>query len=442
MEDNSTSVIWNRTAGFLRDELSDLSYSRWIKPIRPVSFEAGRVVLEVPNTDVQETLQTRYSDLMLDALRMATNDEEAMPVYVTPSEAPRVADSPRERLQAMHNPLKPRYTFDTFVVGKSNQLARAASMGAAESPGRLYNPLFLYSGTGLGKTHLMHAIGNTVYKNNPNANIRYVTSEHFTSDLIFSLKNGQNVEFRERYRNVDLLLLDDIQFIAGKERTQEEFFHTFNALYEAGKQIVLSSDKPPKEIPSLEERLRSRFEMGLIADISPPDYETRVAILLKKAEMDGLEIEDRDVLGYIASRVESNIRELEGSLTRVMAYSLLTGDPITVELTEEALKDYLSPAKKRVITPVLIQQAVCNYYGLSVDELCAKKRSRDVAKPRQLAMYIMRQHTDLSLPKIGELFGGRDHTTVMHACDRITVELDENTSLREAMEDIIRTLTE
>lgn len=444
MENNSTSIIWNRTAGLLRDELSDVSFKKWIIPIKPVSLERDHVILEVPSNDFIVTLEERYNHMVLDALRSASHDDNITAVYVTP-DSPEVNKLHKQRLNASgnaNNLLKPRYTFNTFIVGRSNQLARAAAIGAAESPGNLYNPLFLYSGTGLGKTHLMHAIGNYIFENNPSANIMYVTSERFTIDLISSLQTGRNEEFRERYRNVDVLLLDDIQFIADKERTQEEFFHTFNAIYEAGNQIVLTSDKPPKEIPSLEERLRSRFEMGLIADISQPDFETRVAILLKKAEMDGINIEDNNVMSYIASRVESNIRELEGSLTRVVAYAALTGAPITVDLTEEALKDYLSPSRKRAITPVLIQQAVCNHFGLTIDDLCSKRRSRDIARPRQMAMYILRNHTDLSLPKIGEVFGGRDHTTVMHACDKIADEIVKNDSLRDTLDDILKSILE
>lgn len=437
--ENNTSVIWTRTTGLLKDELSEISFRKWIVPIRPLSLEGDRVILEVPSQDFCATLQNRYNKLLVEALREAAHHEDLTAVYITADSNRKKREQPRPK---QNSQLNPRYTFSSFVVGKSNQLARAASMGAAEKPGVLYNPLFLYSGTGLGKTHLMHSIGNYIYESNPEASIMYVTSERFTTDLINAVQTGQNEEFRERYRYVDVLLLDDIQFIADKERTQEEFFHTFNTIYEAGKQIVLTSDKPPKEIASLEERLRSRFEMGLIADISHPDYETRVAILLKKAEMDGLDIQDSNVMSYIASRVESNIRELEGSLTRVMAYAALNGAPITVELTEEALKDYLSPTRKRAITPVLIQQAVCNYFGLTIDDLCSKRRSRDIARPRQLAMYITRNHTDLSLPKIGDVFGGRDHTTVMHGCERVSEELRNNENMQVVLDDILKSILE
>lgn len=437
--DGAAEVLWDRTVDLLKDELSQVSYEVWIQPLKAISLLGEKLTLQAPTALIRDTVQKRYADMIIQSLHAIDGGAGLEPVYILSSEEVKPKPAPRPNPNLA---LNPRYTFSTFVVGRSNQFARAASIGAAESPGNRYNPLFIYSGTGLGKTHLMHAIGNYISEHNPYANIMYVTSERFTIDLISSLQSGRNAEFRERYRGVDVLLLDDIQFIAGKESTQEEFFHTFNALYESGKQIVLTSDKPPKEIPSLEERLRSRFEWGLIADIVPPDFETRVAILLKKAETENLQIADGEVMPYIANRVESNIRELEGTLTRVMAFAALTGEPVTTELTERALKDYFLSRKKRPITPYIIQQAVCEHFGISMDDLLAKRRSRDVAFPRQIAMYMVRNLTDVSLPKIGELFGGRDHTTVMHACSKITDDIENDENTRRAVEDITKSINE
>ena len=300
--------------------------------------------------------------------------------------------------------LNPKYTFNTFVIGNSNRFAHAASLAVAEAPAKSYNPLFIYGGVGLGKTHLMHAIGHYILSQNPKSKVLYVTSEKFTNELINSIQTNKNVEFRNRYRNVDVLLIDDIQFIAGKESTQEEFFHTFNALHEANKQIIMSSDRPPKEIPTLEDRLRSRFEWGLITDIQPPDLETRIAILKKKADMENLEV-DNEVLAFIAKRIESNIRELEGALTRIVAYSSLTNSNLDVAVADEALKDIIFNHRPKKITPELIQNVTADYYQLKVEDLKSKKRNRPIAYPRQVAMYLCRELTDLSLPKIGDLFG-------------------------------------
>lgn len=435
---DSCSAIWEKTVDVLKDELSQMSFESWIKPIRPISISGNEITLCVPNSAIKDMLTQRYGEIVISTLRSVTLSKELYPSYVLEKDLQPKTDSDKR----INTQLNAKYTFSSFVVGKSNQLARAASIGVAESPGKRYNPLFLYSGTGLGKTHLMHAIGNYILEHNPSANVMYVTSERFTNDLILSIQTGRNTEFREKYRGVDVLLLDDIQFIADKDRTQEEFFHTFNTLYESGKQIVMTSDKPPKEIQSLEERLLSRFEWGLIADILPPDYETRVAILLRKASMEGIQINDPAVLDYIANRAESNIRELEGSLTRVMAYSALTGEPITLKLSEIALKDYYPREKKRVITPATIQEAVCSHFGLSAEELTSKRRSRDIAKPRQIAMYLACSLTNVPLMKIGAYFGKRDHTTVMHARDTITDEIENDPAVKQSVEDIIKRLTE
>lgn len=336
--------------------------------------------------------------------------------------------------------LNPKYTFDSFVIGNSNRFAHAASLAVAESPAKAYNPLFIYGGVGLGKTHLMHAIGHYILQNTPNAKVVYVSSEKFTNELINSIKDDKNEEFRNKYRNVDVLLIDDIQFIAGKERTQEEFFHTFNALYEADKQIILSSDRPPKEIPTLEDRLRSRFEWGLIADIQAPDFETRIAILKKKADVENLDIPN-EVMVYIATKIKSNIRELEGALIRIVAYSSLTNREISVDLAAEALKDIISSEQNKQITIELIQDIVCNYFNLKIQELKSSRRTRNIAFPRQIAMYLSRKLTDMSLPKIGEEFGGRDHTTVIHAYEKISNILKKDESLRNVIDDLNKKIT-
>ena len=332
--------------------------------------------------------------------------------------------------------LNPRYTFDTFVVGANNNLAHAASLAVAESPGEIYNPLFIYGGVGLGKTHLMHSIAHFILKNNPKAKILYVTSEKFTNELIDAIRNKNNIsttEFREKYRNNDVLLIDDIQFIIGKESTQEEFFHTFNALHEAKKQIIISSDKPPKEIETLEERLRSRFEWGLTVDIQSPDYETRMAILRKKEELEGYNI-DNEVIKYIATHIKSNIRELEGALTKIVALSKLNKKEITLELAEEALKDLISPNAVREITPELIINVVADHYKIQPSDITSSKRNKEVVYPRQIVMYLCRHMTNTSLQAIGKELGGKDHTTIIHGADKITAELVDNEALANTIE--------
>jgi chromosomal replication initiator protein len=336
--------------------------------------------------------------------------------------------------------LNPKYTFDTFVVGANNNLAHAASLAVAESPGEIYNPLFIYGGVGLGKTHLMHSIANFILKNNPKAKILYVTSEKFTNELIDAIRNKNNIsttEFREKYRNNDVLLIDDIQFIIGKESTQEEFFHTFNSLYEAKKQIIVSSDRPPKEIETLEERLRSRFEWGLTVDIQSPDYETRMAILRKKEEMEGYNI-DNEVIKYIATNIKSNIRELEGALTKIVALSKLEKNKeINIALAEEALKDIVAPGESRTVTVESIIQIVADHYNLTNLDIISSRRNKEIAYPRQIAMYLCRTMTDTSLQEIGRLMGGRDHSTILHGIDKITADLQSDANLQSTV-DIIK----
>jgi len=339
--------------------------------------------------------------------------------------------------EPLPNMMNPKYTFETFVIGPGNRFAHAASLAVAEAPAKAYNPLFLYGGVGLGKTHLMHAIGHYVLEHNPDARVLYISSEKFTNEFINAIRDNRGESFRNKYRNIDVLLIDDIQFLAGKEGTQEEFFHTFNALHEERKQIIISSDRPPKEIPTLEERLRSRFEWGLTTDIQPPDLETRIAILRKKAKAENLDIPS-EAMVYIANQIDTNIRELEGALIRVVAYSSLINEDISVHLAAEALKDIIPSSRPKVISIQDIQQKVGEYYGLRIEDFKARKRTKAVAFPRQVAMYLSRELTDFSLPKIGEAFGGRDHTTVIHAHEKITEALKQDQELHK----IIQTITE
>ena len=333
--------------------------------------------------------------------------------------------------------LNPKYIFSTFVIGNSNRLAHAASLAVSEAPAQVYNPFFIYGGVGLGKTHLMHAIGHRIKENNPNSKVVYISSEKFTNELINSIISGNPESFRQRYRNIDVLLVDDIQFLSKKEHTQEEFFHTFNTLHDANKQIIISSDRPPREIQTLEDRLRSRFEWGLITDIQPPDLETRIAVLRKKAMMESLNVPN-EVVVYIASRIENNIRELEGALIRVIAYASLSNQPIDIDLATEALKDIFPNGRPKQITTDLIQDIVAAHFKLKLEDLSAKKRTRNVAFPRQIAMYLCRELTETSLPKIGEIFGGRDHTTVIHAHDKIHRERNSDAKLNNTIKDLIK----
>ncbi|SDE76963.1 chromosomal replication initiator protein DnaA [Sporomusa acidovorans] len=333
--------------------------------------------------------------------------------------------------------LNPKYVFSTFVIGNSNRLAHAASLAVSEAPAQVYNPFFIYGGVGLGKTHLMHAIGHRIRENNPNIKVVYISSEKFTNELINSIISGNPESFRQRYRSIDVLLVDDIQFLSKKEHTQEEFFHTFNTLHDANKQIIISSDRPPREIQTLEDRLRSRFEWGLITDIQPPDLETRIAVLRKKAMMENLNVPN-EVIVYIASRIENNIRELEGALIRVIAYASLNNQPIDIDLATEALKDIFPNGRPKQITTDLIQEIVAGHFKIKLEDLSAKKRTRNVAFPRQIAMYLCRELTETSLPKIGEIFGGRDHTTVIHAHDKISKERNSDAKLNNTIKELIK----
>ena len=437
--------LWTNTLKSIEDKISKPSYDTWLKNTKADALEENTLVISAPNEFARDWLESRYTTLISDALFEVTGaelqtkfvipetasdlDEVKLPVKKTrdPKNS-ELEESPKSMLNA-------KYTFDTFVIGSGNRFAHAASLAVAEAPAKAYNPLFIYGGVGLGKTHLMHAIGHYVLDHNPSAKVVYLSSEKFTNEFINSIRDNKAVNFRNKYRSVDVLLIDDIQFLAGKEQTQEEFFHTFNTLHEESKQIVISSDRPPKEIPTLEDRLRSRFEWGLITDITPPDLETRIAILRKKAKAEGLDIPN-EVMLYIANQIDTNIRELEGALIRVVAYSSLINRDIDASLAAEALKDIIPSTKPKVITIHAIQEVVGEKYNVKMDDFAAKKRTKSIAFPRQIAMYLTRELTDFSLPKIGEEFGGRDHTTVIHAHEKISKLLSNDQILQQDIEEI------
>lgn len=430
---------WDKVLKILKMEImSEVSYNTWILGLKPIGMRNGVFMISVPNELTLDIINQRYMLLFKESIKHVLNQDVDVECMVGEPDSDEVKEEdlpkePQKPAPEAFGSLNSKYTFDSFVIGNSNRFAHAASVAVAESPANAYNPLFLYGGVGLGKTHLMHAIGHHIQTNNPKAKVVYVSSEKFTNELINSIRYDKNLDFRNKYRSVDVLLVDDIQFIAGKESTQEEFFHTFNELYEARKQIIISSDRPPNEIPTLEDRLRTRFAWGLQADIQAPDFETRIAILKKKAEIEKYVVSS-DVMVYIATKIKSNIRELEGALTRVMAYSSLTNNKnITVDLAAEALKDIISSTQTRSITIDLIQDVVANYYNLSVQELKSQRRTRNVAYPRQIAMYLSRKLTDMSLPKIGDEFGGRDHTTVIHAYEKISASLKTDDTLASAI---------
>ena len=444
--------VWRAALGELQVSLSPANYETWLRDTRLVDVDEQRFRIAVPNGFAKDWLESRYRSLISQTLArivgysvqveftIGSAPEVAAEAAAEASSEPPVAGpaglSPQVRVEPTRvggeggaTYINPRYTFSNFIVGSANRLAHAASLSVAERPGHAYNPLFLYGGVGLGKTHLMHAIGNQVIAKFPRKRVVYATSEKFTNEFITSIQQGKIDEFRARYRRIDLLLIDDIQFIADKERTQEEFFHTFNTIHEDGKQIVLSSDRPPKAILTLEERLRSRFEWGLIADLTAPDLETRIAILRAKAEEGAVPITS-DVIEFIARKVVSNIRELEGALNRMVAYASMGAMPIGIELAQAVLSNVLYNPKKRQVTPERIAKVVADYYSVPMDVLQGQKRDKAIVVPRQIAMFLMRAETDVSLLRIGAELGGRDHSTVLHACDKITREVAVNDELR------------
>ncbi|SHJ77388.1 chromosomal replication initiator protein DnaA [Anaerobranca californiensis DSM 14826] len=436
--------LWTEVLKKLEEKLSKPSFETWLQGTTPITLYNNNIIIGVPNDFTKEWLENRYSHLIKEIILKITGEEYQINFIVPKDDS--IIQKPKKKFVPIDHKnnddfitpqLNPKYTFETFVIGNSNRFAHAASLAVAEAPAKAYNPLFIYGGVGLGKTHLMNAIGHYVLEQNVNSKVVYISTEKFTNEFINAIRDNKTVEFRNKYRTVDVLLIDDIQFLAGKEQTQEEFFHTFNTLHENNKQIIISSDRPPKEIPTLEDRLRSRFEWGLITDIQPPDLETREAILRKKADLENLDIPN-SVIMFIANKVATNIRELEGALTRVMAYSSMTGQEISVELAQQALKDILPDTKSEVVTVEKIQEIVANHFGLKVEDFKAKKRTRTVAHPRQIAMYLSRELTDNSLPKIGELFGGRDHTTVLHAHEKVKKDLETNKNFKLEMDALIK----
>jgi chromosomal replication initiator protein len=443
--DNSLEKIWDEVLDIIKEDLNNVSFTTWFKPIKPMKLVNNKVYLQAPEEFLRNMITRRYNNLLQNSFNHILDGEVEVKILIPGEdiEEDKKNTEPKkfrpEKKENKYNHsiksfLNPKYKFDTFIIGNSNRFAHAASLAVAESPSSAYNPLFLYGGVGLGKTHLMHAIGHYIISNNADAKILYVTSEKFTNDLINSIKDDKNDEFRNKYRKIDVLLVDDIQFIAGKERTQEEFFHTFNTLHSANKQIIISSDRPPKEIPTLEDRLRSRFEWGLTTDIQAPDLETRIAILRKKAEQENYDVQD-DVIEYIANNIQSNIRKLEGALIRLYAYSSLTNKSVDIDLAEEALKHLISEDKKE-ITIEDIKKVIATYFNLTLDEINSKKKPQRISFPRQIAMYLSRKHTDHSLPKIGEEFGGRDHSTVLHAYNKIEELLESDVDLQKKIDEI------
>ncbi|WP_028543630.1 chromosomal replication initiator protein DnaA [Paenibacillus taiwanensis] len=442
--DRQVNEHWQEVLTVIQTKLSKPSYDTWFKATKAVKYTDTQLIITAPTTFAVEWLESRYTKLVSSTIfEMAGKQvdvkfiiEEAAQAEPELMQPPTSVPRAVSQEEPVSNILNPKYTFDTFVIGSNNRFAHAASLAVAEAPAKAYNPLFLYGGVGLGKTHLMHAIGHYILEHNPNSRVVYTTSEKFMNEFINAIRDNRGESFRNKYRTIDILLIDDIQFLAGKESTQEEFFHTFNALHTENKQIVISSDRPPKEIETLEERLRSRFEWGLITDIQPPDLETRIAILRKKAKADNLDIPN-EAMVYIANQINTNIRELEGALTRVVAYSTMTNQDITTHLTAEALKDIIPTSRPKIITIQDIQHRVGEFYGLRLEDFKARKRTKAVAFPRQIAMYLSRELTDYSLPKIGEAFGGRDHTTVIHAHEKITNNIEQDQELYKVIQSLI-----
>lgn len=438
-------TAWNKIRIILAQELSEQSFKTWFEPIRCLRVEPRAVVLGVPDPYYGKWLKDHYDALIASAVEEALGERREIKYEVTEKppqvssndEKPSSTKTSKDNQEALLG-LNTRYTFDDFVVGPGNRFAHAAALAVSDAPARQYNPLFIYGAVGLGKTHLMQSIAHAVKNKFPASRILYISSEKFTNQLISAIQNRSTFQFRAKFRGVDLLLIDDIHFIAGKDATQEEFFHTFNTLYDAHKQIVVSSDRPPKEIPGLEERLISRFGWGLVTDIQPPDFETRVAILKKKMEKETVQVSD-DVAYFIASKIKSNIRELEGALIRVVAYCTLTKTPLDLKLAQGILRDSLKEEEKKVSMDK-IQRLVADYFHLRVSDLRARRRTRSIATPRQIAMYLVRSMTDHSLPEIGEYFGGRDHTTVLHAFHKIDKGIEENPKLRDCVGEICELL--
>ncbi len=463
MDKAQLQATWEEILKKLENSLSQMVCDTWLRPLKPINMTTTSLKLGTATDFSKEWIEKHYMQLIIDASYEVTKakldivissfhlaeaddgaDQQIPLIYPLPETEVKPAptinkkskNSPLPITPGDSSSLNPKYTFETFVTGNSNRFAHAAALAVAEAPSRVYNPFFMYGGVGLGKTHLMHAIGHKILQNNPDMRVLYISSEKFTNELINSIRDGQPEAFRQKYRNIDVLLVDDIQFLSKKEHTQEEFFHTFNTLHDANKQIIISSDRHPREIQTLEDRLRSRFEWGLITDIQAPDLETRIAILRKKALLENLTVPN-DVMVYIANRIDNNIRELEGALTRVMAYASLNKQPITKELAVAALKNVFTSSETKIVTLELVQEIVASYFKIDVSELLAKKRTRNLAFPRQIAMYLCRELTDASLPRIGEIFGGRDHTTVIHAYDKIARNRQTDKKLDTTLKELV-----
>ena len=469
MEEKALDLIWKEILVNLRENIAESACDRWLEPVRAVALDEGSLQLEAPNEFSQGYIQDRYIPFIKDASKAVIGREVAIRFQspqgsVTYPEGGAVTEENGQTvLMVQERPaapttsafegsslaplepgdrssLNPHYTFDKFVIGNSNRFAHAAALAVSEAPGSVYNPLFMYGGVGLGKTHLMHAIGNQIISNNPDMRVLYISSEKFTNEFINSIVKGNPEAFRQKYRTIDVLLVDDIQFLYKKEQTQEEFFHTFNTLFDARKAIILSSDRHPRNIQTLEDRLRSRFEWGLITDVQAPDLETRIAILKKKAISEELDVPN-DVLTFIASRIDNNIRELEGALTRVVAYAQLNNRPITTELVNEAMKNVYPTQRTTTITLELIQKIVSSFFNINTEDLVSKKRTKEIAFPRQVAMYLCREMTDSSLPQIGECFGGRDHTTVLYAYKTIAETMKNDAKLTSSVNELMQRLS-
>lgn len=442
--------LLNQAKELLKNEMTNISYATWIKTLEIGNIYDNKIELITTNAMQTDAIKSRYCDLIINTFNFLTNKSWQLEIIDSSdssniSSAQEALDNSFDSLTSSpeysKTSLNPKYTFDTFVVGNNNRFAHAAALAVSEAPSSMYNPLFIYGGVGLGKTHLMQAIGNEILKRDSSKKVLYVTSEAFTNELVNAIKdaNYKNELFRNKYRNIDILLIDDIQFFAGKNTAQEEFFHTFNTLHQNGKQIILSSDKPPRDIALLEDRLKSRFEWGLIADISMPDYEMRLAILRKKTQMEGILIDD-DILSLIATKIDSNIRELEGVLNKILAYTSLTHSPITIEVVEKAIND-VTLQKENIISADYIQDVVANYFKIDKKDMVSAKKSNDIAYPRQIAMYLCRTVGQMSFPRIGNDFGGRDHTTVMHAFKKIEKEIKENTNTKLIVESVKTIIT-
>lgn len=448
LNEKKLNDIWEESLERIKEQLSNPSFKTWFSDTEPIKIKNNTLQLKVPNDFIKDWISSRYQNLIIETIEEITDTELELE-FLTPDEIKEAKeektknnDTSRKKVKTTNqikNGINPKYTFDTFVVGNSNRFAHAASLAVAEAPAKAYNPLFIYGDVGLGKTHLMQAIAHFILDHNPDNKVVYVSSETFTNELINAIKDDKTVDFRDKYRNIDILLVDDIQFLAGKERTQEEFFHTFNALHESNRQLIISSDRPPKEIPTLEERLRSRFEWGLITDIQSPDLETRIAILRKKADLENLEIPN-EVIIDIANKIQSNIRELEGALIKVIAYAELVEREIDLDLAKEALKDLVSNdnSEPKEININHIKKIVADYYNLNLEEIDSKKRTQNIVFPRQIAMYLSREMTDASLPMIGDSFGGRDHTTVMHAHNKISNKYQDEENFKNTIENLIK----